>query len=432
MNIETYAGISVARYVAMRNLDTSEIDKIVKQVEKNGGNLFERASRVMSRVGFVDKIRYSVPLDLTDHNECIERNALETYLLCTCLDTLASKDDYVEIQNWLKAKKIKPNVDKPIHGFIERNQVIDEIEAGKSLFTKNIFLSTLLKVLEIYNEHYGVNRNIANLIKDLPITAKEKLASAYTIYKESDPNGKDDWEQERNIDSDGKLKKIICDYLFQYRRNLYTHESKRFNSFGGTSVARTLLHKGITDLSPAKTIHLPSEKPIYVVTCHYGDEAEFIREIIISCLANKFDLLHSGWSGVYEKAEKAKRLLYSLFYELKYNIQIMQYYLQVLSEPLIIYNNNNISPKLETKVTQAILSNNQSTLPIDNYFLHSYFEAASQFNNEVEDSSQSVNALIMKSKFHLYSQSLGNQCMQLLENYPTWTYSTNYIPPSSL
>ncbi|MCZ2120655.1 MAG: hypothetical protein LC108_00145 [Anaerolineales bacterium] len=173
MNIETYAGISVARYVAMRNLDTSEIDKIVKQVEKNGGNLFERASRVMSRVGFVDKIRYSVPLDLTDHNECIERNALETYLLCTCLDTLASKDDYVEIQNWLKAKKIKPNVDKPIHGFIERNQVIDEIEAGKSLFTKNIFLSTLLKVLEIYNEHYGVNRNIANLIKDYLLLPKK-------------------------------------------------------------------------------------------------------------------------------------------------------------------------------------------------------------------------------------------------------------------
>lgn len=422
MNIDTYAGISVARYVAMRNLDNSEIERIVKQVEQSGGHLFEHASRVMSRVSFVDEIRYSIQLDLTDTIECIERNALETYLLCSCLDTLASKDNYVEMKNWLEAK------DPSIYGLTERSELINQAGVEQTVLTNDVFSSILPEVLKIYSKHYGINQNIINVITELPINIKEELASAYTIYKESNPDGKKDWEQ-GIIGVDNKLKKIIVGYLFQYRRNLYTHESKRFESFGGVSAVRASLRKGITDLSPANTIRFPYEKTSYIVTCHYGDEAEFLREVLITCLANKFNLLYSGWSDAYKKAEKAKRLLYAFLYELKHNVQIMQLHLQVLSEPLM-YPNGNGSPKLETEIAQAVLGNdNNRILPIDDYFLRLYLEAASQFNNEVdktgantkshmEDTSQSVNELIMKSKIRLYSQELGKRCIQLLENYP--------------
>lgn len=164
-----------------------------------------------------------------------------------------------------------------------------------------------------------------------------------------------------------------------------------------------------------------------------------MREVLITCLANKFNLLYDEWSTTYRKAEKAKRLLYALLYELKHNVQIMQLHLQVLSEPLI-YEGIDGSPKFEIKVAQAILEGDQdSVLPIDSSFLRSYIEAASQFNNEVdktgantkfhmEDSSQFVNDLIMKSKIRLYSQELGSRCVQLLENYPIWTFSTDYTP----
>lgn len=171
MNIDTYAGISVAHYVAMRKLDNSEIEKIVKQVEQSGEYLFERASRVMSRVSFVDEIRYSIQLDLTDPIECIERGALETYLLCSCLDTLASKDNYVEMKNWLEAK------DLTILGIKGRNELLDKEEANQVVLTKGIFPSILSKVLEIYNKHYGINKNIINLITELPNNFKEELAN---------------------------------------------------------------------------------------------------------------------------------------------------------------------------------------------------------------------------------------------------------------
>jgi hypothetical protein len=425
MNVDTYAGLSVARYVAMRNLDTSETERIIKQVEQKEERLFERASRVMSRVSFVDEIRYTIQLDLTDQIECMERNALETYLLCSCLDTLASKDDYVDTQSWLKAR------DLSICGISEREKLINQAGAGQQALTNGVFSSVLSESLKIYNKHYGVNKSIKNVIDELPINVREELASAYTIYKKSDSGGEEEWRQ-KHIDD--KLKIIFLDYLFQYRRNLYTHEIEWFESFGGVSAIRESLRKGITELSPASTIHFPYKKDkAYVVTCHYGDEAEFLREVLITCLANKFNVLHSGWSNTYRKAEKSKRLLYALLYELKHNIQILQLHLQVLSE-LLIYRSGDGSPKLETKVAQSMLGNNMgNTLPIDDYLLHSYIEAASQFNTEIdktgantklhmEDTSQSANDLIMKSKVRLYGQELGKRCMQLLNDYPIWTY----------
>ena len=135
---------------------------------------------------------------------------------------------------------------------------------------------------------------------------------------------------------------------------------------------REALRKGMVELSPASTIHFPLENNAYIVTCHDGDEAEFLRKVIIACLAHKFGLLHNGWSAAYGKAERSKRLLYALLYELKHNIQIMQLHLQVLSEPLVIKSSNG-SPKLEIKITQSILENNNNEITTrDGYLLHPY------------------------------------------------------------
>jgi len=428
MNIDTYAGLSIARYVAMRNLDTSEIERIKKEEP----SLFERASRVMSRVSLIDEIRYDVQLDLTDVIECQERNALETYLLCTCLDTLSGKDDYVDIQNWLKTR------DESILGISDREKQITLEEENQQVFTNKIYSSVLSESLITYNKHYGINQNIKNIIYELPIDIKEELAMAYTIYKESDSDGEEHWRQKK---IDDKLKTIFMNYIFHYRRNLYTHESRRFGSFGGVSIVRQALRKGIAELPSAGTMRFPLEKNYaYIVTCHHGDEAEFLRKVIIVCLAHKFDVLQNGWSSAYKKAERSKRWLYALLYELKYNIQIMQLHLQVLSEPLIIKSGNG-SPKLEIKIAQSLLENNNNELTaLDGYLLHSWIEAALQFNKEIdktgadtkyhmEDTSQSANDLIMQSKVRLYAKELGKRCTQLLEDYPIWIYSTGYIPP---
>jgi len=447
MNINAYAGISVARYVAMQNLDTTEIEKIkqseIERIEKKEGSLFKRASRVMSRVSFVDEIRYDISLDLTDTFECIERNALETYLLCTCLDSLAGKDDYMDLQNWLKAK----DTSTTILGIPERKNLMTKEESKQQVLTSKIFSSVLSKSIELYNKHYGINQNIINTITNLPVYIKKELVSAYTIYKESDPDEEKRWRENRLDDVDDKLKTIFIKYLFHYRRNLYTHESRRFGSFGGVSTVRQALRAGTIELPSASTIRFPfGENNAYIVTCYDGDEAEFLRKVIIACLAHKFNLLHNGWSDAYRKAERGRRLLYTLLYELKNNIQVMQLHLQVLSEPLINKNKNG-SPKLDVVIAQSILENNKNEITTrDGYllhpYLHPYIESALQFNNEIdktgaatqyhmEDTSPYANNLIMKSKVRLHAKGLGNRCMELLEDYPIWTYSANYIPPQS-
>jgi hypothetical protein len=168
----------------------------------------------MSRVSFIDELRYSVQSDLTDLLQCMQRDALETYLLCTCFDTLSGKANYFDLQTWLKTNKTAGL------GILERQRLIQEFELTGCSFSGSSFSAALSKILEIYNKYYGVNQNIRQLVQSLPEEIKSGLALAYTISKESTPEGEKAWHR-RTVDD--KLKAIFVEYLFQYRRNLYTH-----------------------------------------------------------------------------------------------------------------------------------------------------------------------------------------------------------------
>ena len=98
----TFGGLSVAHYVGFHELGDEEL----LAVENKDTGLLDRACKVMSRVIFVDQLRYSSQLeDLMDLLQGMDRSALETYLLCTCLDTLAGRDDYLDLQQWLNTKQ---------------------------------------------------------------------------------------------------------------------------------------------------------------------------------------------------------------------------------------------------------------------------------------------------------------------------------------
>lgn len=421
IDINTFGGLSVAHNVAMRPLSDSEITAI----KQKDPHLLERVSKVMNRISFVDELRYSVHIDLTNPTECNHRNALETYLLCTCFDTLSGKDNYVELQSWLKAHKLT------VLGISDRDAILQGEKNLGTILSSESFSSTISKILESYNRHYGVNQNINLLVTSLPTDIKTQFANEFTIIKET-------WETSwENKTIDEKLKVIFIEYLFNFRRNLFTHESKSFPSFGGICLMRENLNKGIIELPIENTYQFPN----YDVTCHHGDESLFIREFLFACLAHKLGVLSPEWRNLYKNAERQKRMLYALLYEIKHNIQVMQAYFEILLEPLIVYSGNGQgSYKLETKVAQSLTTSNfDILLPIDRYFLESYIEAASQFNSEIDslygtpvknpfdETSRIANALI-NSKVRMHGQELGKRCIQLLNDYPEWVYSKTYQP----
>jgi hypothetical protein len=432
MNVTTFGALSVAHYVALRELGDSEIEAI----RQNDSNTLARVSKVMSRISFVDELRYSVQLDLTDMFQCMNRNALETYLLCTCFDTLSGKDNYLDLQGWLRAGRVSSL------GISERQALLQVAESKMQTLLGTSFSEALSNILDINNKHYGINQNIKQLIQALPEETKNDIAKAYTIYKESASDCEKTW-REKNVND--KLKTIFIDYLFQYRCNLYTHESQDFPDFGGIRTMREALREGNIELPSAERHHFSMEKGFLLVTCHYGDEALFLRETLLTCLAHKLNVLNAGWSERYGKAERQKRMLYALLYELKHNIQVLQLHLQVLSEPLLLsFGKDDGSPKLETRISQTVLEKNRNEgLPVWDHLIESYIQSVLEFNvaidktgadikHHMETTSQIANSLMMESKVRWRGQELGRYCMQLLEDYPEWTYATGYFPSQSL
>ena len=354
MDPTTFGGLSVAHYIALRELSEEEL----MAVESKDAGLLDRASNVMSRVTFIDELRYSTPLDLTDVIQCMDRSALETYLLCTCLDTLAGRDDYLDLQKWLTTKQ------NDVPGIPEKQLLLQQSEPEKQFLTSTLFSFVLSKILDIYNSNFGVNQNVIQLIQGLPNDIKGAWAEAYIIYKEPSGGGQADWDKKTVAK---KLKTIFIDYLFQYRRNSYTHASKQFHEFGGIRVMRMALRDGNIELPPAQTHQFPFEKRFLSVTCNYGDEALFLREVILACLAQKLGVLSPDWISLYRSAERQKRMLHALLYELKRNIKIMQLHLNVLSESVTVKADvEHSSPKLETNVAKSLLENRSAaSLPYD-------------------------------------------------------------------
>ena len=133
MDTTTYGGLSVARYVAFRNLSEQEI----QNVKSNPAHLLDKASSTMSRISFVDELRYIYRFDETDVWQCMNINDLELYLLCTCLDTLAGKENYYDLNNWLQIKRLKAG----IHGLDTKDRYLQWVECSNSKFSKKLWFS---------------------------------------------------------------------------------------------------------------------------------------------------------------------------------------------------------------------------------------------------------------------------------------------------
>jgi hypothetical protein len=423
MDMTTYGGLSVAQYVAFRSITEDEISL----VKHKPPYLLGRVSNTMSRLSFVDDLRYFYRFDELDKWQCMKINELEVYLLCTCLDTLAGKNNYYDLGNWLRARSSKSG----IHGFNTRERYLEMVEGSGDQFSVSLFQNALQKIIEIYTVNYGINQNIRQLLLNLPEGIKKTITDQYLIFRAYDRDG---GEALKNKSFDDKIKTIFIDYLFRSRRNKYTHEGTVIPSIGGICSAREALSKGKFDILPWEPIAFENSGKKFIVECKYGDEALFLREVILICLAHILGVLNDNWISRYRKAERIKRALIGLAEEIKYNNRVMQGYFGVLTEAIKVINNG--SPKFITNVSETIVAEADTFLfPVYIDSVRDYIYSAMHFNQNIDSidpekvgfhkNKEMVSKLIEGSNIQSRVQSLWWQCDKFINEYPYWTF--NYI-----
>jgi len=416
MDSATYGGISVARFVAFRMLSTEEIQEIGHRDK----HFLDRLVRVMSRVHFTDHLRFKFPLSLvtTDINDALEglhRDDLELYLLCTCLDTLAGKDNFIDFPGWTRTSK------EIYSGVKEREAYLNELFNSVKTFNRDIYGSILEKLLGLYREYYGINKNIHDLVQGLPDYVQLEIAGSYTIHKVNNPP--DSW----NSKSTTQKLKIILDYLLDCRRHKYTHSATTVPTFGEIRVMRKALVDGEIDLPNLGTKNIEWKDTEFSITCHYGEEAALLREIIYACMAYSLGILDREWISRYRKAERQRRLLWALMYEIEYNLKVMQIYLDALLENFVILETNH-PPHFRVHVAKAIL-NNEDEMKLQAYIprLNDYIELAVKFNQILDEAKGIDKAQLAASDFRCLAPMLRGYFDNLMHDYPEWVYNKDYV-----
>jgi len=343
---------------------------------------------------------------------------------------LAGASDYLDLQSWLRTER--PNVP----GVSERRGLLDAVQAPLA----TAFAKVLPEILAIYNRHYGVNQKIRELLDGLPSGFIDGVADAYTIHREAVLDSESEWRAKTSRE---KMRTIFIDYLIPSRRNNYTHRSESYLGFGGVRDARESLSDGDIELPAPTTRGVSIKDHPYLVTCHYGDEALFLREVIFACLAWRLEVLSDGWRDRYREAERKKRITHALLYEVEHNITVMQFYLGVLTAQLISrVRGGDGWPVLETRIAQALLNGTSSErVPLVGIFLDGYVREVLNIKSRMEECAvsgqtgsrvreQHAAMLLAESRFSFESQRVLWLCTQLLRDYPRWTYDEYYSPSS--
>lgn len=416
----TFGGISVAHTIAIRALSADEVQRI----SQNHKELLDRSVRVMSRIHFTNHLRFSLPLnfmtiDIDDAIQGYDRDDLEIYLLCTCLDTLAGQDNYLDFPSWTQTSRLD------FAGIRERENFLEAFYSSKKTFDQEIYGSVIKKLLELYQTNYGITKNIRNLISNLPLFTRQELAKSYTIHKAAEPV--EAWEKKS---TEQKLK-MILDYLLECRRHQYTHSATTVPTLGEIRAMRKSLMENQIDLPQPETKKIPWRKAEYNITCHYGDEACLLREIISACLAHEFGILDEDWATRYRQAERERRFLYALIYETEYNLKIMQFRLASLVEGPIILENDK-APHLRIQVAEAILHEENTPLRAFIPMLDKYVEAAMVLNKVLDEEKEITKELVEKSGFRSLAPLLRGFYSNLLNDYPVWVYDRTYVPDFSV
>lgn len=200
--------------------------------------------RVAARLAFVDALRHNINMSYDPaihglyYGAFVDRQLrpLEMYLLCTCFDVIANHrmgERPLSYDDWLQVKTRKVDADR-------RDKLVADLCTefdGQSLSRDNA-VNISKKMYAFYQKEYGgLGRNFHNLFQSLPQSIQTYLANVYLISNRGDipllneeiAEIEEEWSQKPH----SSQLQLISGYLWQHRRNKYTHEAETPSGLSG-------------------------------------------------------------------------------------------------------------------------------------------------------------------------------------------------------
>ncbi len=194
---------------------------------------YDLLNDIAQRLVFINQLRYKIAAQSGDMGTTfriiVDSNidALETYLLCTCIDAIAGGREYVEFPDWLDENMDEMERKLKIGVFRSLFTILQHIFRQKTI--NQNYLDITHKLFEEYKDsEVGLTRKFRELFENLPESLKDLIVDRFIWTK-------GDWASSRYQDSvkrwvalstNDKIKKLATEYLYGFRRSKYTHAAR--------------------------------------------------------------------------------------------------------------------------------------------------------------------------------------------------------------
>jgi len=309
---------------------------IYYQVFGEGTNLVDFAPKLESIDDDTRRLLADIAqrLTLIDRLENLSRSfvdsqldALPLYLLCTCIDALANPT-WLPFNDWMATRKQKYEIterDAKLQALIgDIDQISDAVE----------FVTAVLDLYRTYLKHHGTSRKFGQFFLELPDEVKSFVADAYMVLDGDqifiDPAVRQAW-LDRSVD---ERLQAVAGYLYQYRRNDFTHGVKAHRTTGSDNL-RTLeeaLTKKPGEPRGASILFFYEdndyEKKEVKLTVLVSESEVFLLRTAIVCYCRSLLGLENRAEFIRQHAERHHRLLIlrNVVNEIQRNWRVYKYY----------------------------------------------------------------------------------------------------------
>ncbi len=198
---------------------------------------YDLLSDITERLVFINRLRFRFSKQSGDMNQTsrmiVDSNAdaLETYLLCTCIDAIAGGREYVEFPAWVNENMEELARELNIGVRHSLFTIIQDFFGKKSM--KQDYFGVTRKLYEKYeNAEAGLTRRFHEFFENLPPSLKEFISDRFIWIK-------GDFTSEHyqtlvkewiSRPTNEKMKRLARDYLYGFRRSKYTHVARLSDS----------------------------------------------------------------------------------------------------------------------------------------------------------------------------------------------------------
>ncbi len=178
-----------------------------------------KISSILNYCDYLARIEASIPSN--EHDLLTTHQATILHLLCVGIDAWAS-GSWLDFGDW-----IATNQDDKNYGRSERDKQLRELTAtvhnAHEEKAQEVLRSGIAKLHDIYKQFFGKWRKFESFFMTLPEPVKQILIEHYVVGKDTDARDVEKSWSEREASENLRL---LARYLWDCRRNEYTHEGR--------------------------------------------------------------------------------------------------------------------------------------------------------------------------------------------------------------